>query len=67
MEYFHKLGVYEKVPREHQANTGGKIVAVRRVDVNKGDALDVNYRSRLVGREFNVGRDDALYASTPPL
>ena len=29
--------------------------------------MTINYRSRLVGREFNVGRDDALYASTPPL
>ena len=67
MEYFHKLGVYEKVSREHQASTGGKIIGVRWVDVSKGDALDVNYRSRLVGREFNIGRDDALYASTPPL
>ena len=67
MEYFHKLGVYEKVSREDQMATGGKIIGVRWVDVNKGDALDVNYRSRLVGREFNVGRDDALYASTPPL
>ena len=47
--------------------TGGKIFGVRWVDVSKGDALDVNYRSRLVGREFNVGRDDARYASTPPL
>ena len=27
----------------------------------------MNYRSRLAGREFNIGRDDALYASTPPL
>ena len=67
MEYFHKLGVYEKVPRGHQESTGGKIIGVRWVDVNKGDALDVNYRSMLVGREFNIGRDDALYASTPPL
>ena len=67
MEYFEKLGVYDKVPRSHQLTTGGKIIGVRWVDVNKGDAVDVNYRSRLVGREFNVGRDDALYASTPPL
>ena len=37
------------------------------VDVNKEDATDVNYRSRLVGHEFNVGRDDALYASNSPL
>ena len=29
--------------------------------------MNVDCRSRLVGREFNVGRDDALYASTPPL
>ena len=35
--------------------------------MKKGDATDTNYRSRLVGREFNVGRDDALYAATPPL
>ena len=60
MEYFHKLGVYEKVIRDHQVSTGGRIFGVRWVDVNKGDALDTNYRSRLVGREFNVGRDDAL-------
>ena len=43
------------------------MIGVRWVDVNNGDALDVSYRSRLVRREFNVGRDDALYASTPPL
>ena len=40
---------------------------MRWVDVNKGDATDTYYRSRLVGREFNIGRDDALYAATPPL
>ena len=67
MEYFHKLGVYEKISRCHQVASGAKTMGVRWVDVNKGDALDVNYRSRLVGREFNVGRDDALYASIPSL
>ena len=29
MEYFHKLGVYEKVTRDHQVSTGGKIIGVR--------------------------------------
>ena len=67
MAYFKKLGVYERVPRSYQVQTGGKIIGVRWVDVNKGDATDTNYRSRLVGREFNIGRDDALYAATPPL
>ena len=47
--------------------TGGKLIGTRWVDVNKGDSVNVDCRSRLVGREFNVGRDDALYASTPPL
>ena len=62
-----KAAMYEKVSRDHQVATGGRIIGVRCVDVNKGNAQDVNYRSRLVGREFNVGRDDALYAFTPPL
>ena len=67
MEYFERLGVYERVPRSHQVATGGKIIGVRWVDVNKGDSTDPDYRSRLVGREFAIGRDDALYAATPPL
>ena len=59
--------MHEKVPRAHQISSGGKVIGVRWVDVNKGDATDLNYRSRLVGRQFSIGRDDALYASTPPL
>ena len=67
MKYFEKLGVYEKVSRSDQKRTGGKLIGTRWVDVNKGDGVNIDYRSRLVGREFNVGRDDALYAATPPL
>ena len=67
MTYFKKLGVYRIVPRSHQRTTGGKVIGTRWVDVNKGDAKEPNCRSRLVGREFNVGRDDTLYAATPPL
>ena len=36
-------------------------------DVSKGDSEELEDRSRLVGREFAVGRDGALYAVTPPL
>ena len=67
MDYFKKLGAYERVPRSHQVHTAGKVIGVRCVDVKKGDVTDTNYRSRLVGREFNVGRGDALYAATSPL
>ena len=31
------------------------------------DSTNADCRSRLVGREFHVGRDDALYAATPLL
>ena len=67
MSYFKKLKVYDVVPRSHQRTTGGKVIGTRWVDVNKGDAANPNCRSRLVGREFNIGKDDTLYAATPPL
>ena len=65
--YFMKRGVYEVVPKGHELTTGGKVIGTRWVDTNKGDAEAPDCRSRLVGREFNVGRDDNLYAATPPL
>ena len=54
MDYSKKLDVYERVPRSHQVHTGGNIIGLRRVDVNKGDATDTNGHPRLVDREFNV-------------
>ena len=35
--------------------------------MNKGDDENPNYRSRLVGKEFNTGPVDGLFAGTPPL
>ena len=61
------MGVYDRVPQWHQKEYGGKVIGVRWVDVNKGDAAAPDYRSRLVGQEFATHRDDALYAATPPL
>ena len=66
MEYFKKMGVYEIVPRSQIDVCGGKLIDTRRIDTNKADELNAEYRSRLVGRESNTGRDDSLYASTPP-
>ena len=43
------------------------MVSVKWLDTNNGDRNHPNYRSRLVAREYNVGKDDTLYASTPPL
>ena len=51
MEYFEKHCVYERVPREHQRRTRGKVITTRWLDVNKGDSQSPEYRSRLVGQE----------------
>ena len=67
MTYIKKLGVYKVAPRAHQQQYGGKIIGTRWADTNEGDSESPNSRSRLVGRELNVGRDDSLYAATPPL
>ena len=68
MEFFHKMGVYEYVTREEAVRSGtGKIIKGRWLDVNKGDSINPDYRSRFVGKEFNTGVDSTLYAATPPL
>ena len=67
MKFFSDMGVYEIVPRSEQAETGGKIIGTKWIDVNKGDHDNPRIRCRLVGKEFRTGPDDALYASTPPL
>ncbi len=61
------MGVYEKVPiQECWDVTGADPISVRWVDINKGDTLCPNYRSRLVAREFNTSDKPEWYAATPP-
>ena len=68
MTFFAKMGVFaERLPRHVVKARGGKIIKGRWVDTNKGDSTVPDYRSRFVGKEFNVGVDPALYAATPPL
>ena len=67
MSFFKKLGVYRRVPKDMIRTVGGKRISVKWLDTNKGDRDNPNYRSRLVGREYNDSKDDMLYASTPPL
>ena len=67
IKYFKEMGVYTKVDiGECWAATGKAPIAVRWVDINKGDSLNPNYRSRLVAKEFNTGPCPELYAATPP-
>ena len=65
--FFSNMHVYDKVPRQQQRDSGGKIIGTRWVDTNKGDKSVPDYRSRLVGQEFATHKDDSLYAATPPL
>ena len=39
----------------------------RWIDINKGDDKTPNYRSRMVGKEFNDSVLEGLFAATPPL
>ena len=68
MAYFRSMNVYSKVSMARCVErTGRKPIAVRWVDINKGDAANPNYRSRLVAKEFK-GNDDRpeWFAATPP-
>ena len=61
------MGVFEKVGIDESFKITGKApIAVRWVDVNKGESIHPRYRSRLVAKEFNTGVNHDLYAATPP-
>ena len=61
------MEVYTRVHRDEVKRCGGKIIDVRWADVNKTDQTNPEYRSRLVGKEYRRGTEEALYAATPPL
>ena len=67
MQYFRDMNVYEKVDiAECWHATGQAPIPVRWVDINKGDELSPNYRSRLVAKEYKTDIRPDLYAATPP-
>jgi len=68
MDEVNKHQVYDKVPIEEcWAKTGKAPIGTRWVDINKGDDVNPEYRSRLVAKEINTGKRDDLFAATPPL
>ena len=52
---------------EAEEKMGKPPISVKWVDVNKGDDLNPNYRSRLVAREIRRKGEDSIFAPTPPL
>ena len=67
MKFFEQMGAYTRCWENEVSEKGGTLIDLRWIDVNKGDTKNPNYRSRLVGREYNTYRDDSLYAATPPI
>jgi hypothetical protein len=68
LEYFESKGVWRLRPAEEaRQRTGKPPVTVRWVDVNKGDDINPNVRSRLVARQIRQAGEEAIFAPTPPL
>jgi hypothetical protein len=65
IEYVKKRNVYTKVKRS-EVPSGAKVIRVKWVDVNKGDANNLDIRSRLVAMDFKDGDRPELFAGTPP-
>ena len=67
MEESRKHQVYVKVPVEEAWQVTGKApLGVRWVDVNKGDKVHLDNRSRLVAKEIEREVNVDLFAVTPP-
>ena len=67
IQYAEQKPVWKKILRSVAKAKGWKIVKSRWIDINKGDDKNPNYRSRMVGKEFNDSVVDGLFAATPPL
>ena len=68
MKDINKHNVYEQVDiRECWDNTGKEPIGTRWVDINKGDDVNPDYRSRLVAQEIKHDKREDLFAATPQL
>ena len=66
-EFFKRMGVYKKAPRDVAKKMSCKVITRKCVDTNKGDSSRPNYRRRLVGREVKYDKRLNLLSATPPL
>ena len=67
MKFFEKMGVFAEIlHRSEVKSRGEKMIRGRWIDTSKGDSACPDYRSRFVGKDFNVGADPELFAATPP-
>ena len=68
IDFFKSKDVWEMATdQEARRITGRAPISVRWVDVNKGDDIVPNDRSRLVARDIRTAGEDPMFAPTPPL
>ena len=70
LTYFNSKKVWRKVPKGRARESSGRAaISVRWVDVNKGDDMNPNYRSRLVARQLKATDTSgkSYFAPAPPL
>ena len=68
MEEVRKHDLYDIVDEsECWRYTGADPIGTRWVDINKGDNVNPEYRSRLVAQEIKRDKREDLFAATPPL
>ena len=68
LDFFEAKNVWLRRPfEEARRRTGKPPITVRWVDVNKGDDVNPNVRSRLVARQIRQPGEEAIFAPTPPL
>ena len=64
LQYIREKGVYKKISRQEAKKLGLGVVGTRWIDINKGDDMNPNHRSRFVAKENNNGK---LQACLRPL
>ena len=67
LEYIEKMKVWKIIDRAEATRLGISVIGTRWIDINKGDVEQPIHRSRLVAQEYNVSKEEGLFASTPPL
>ena len=68
LEELKKHNVYRKVPVSKCLDETGKPpVGKRWLDINEGDDVHPEFRSRLVAQEIKFDKREDLFAATPPL
>ena len=64
VEHVNQKHVWVKIPRSKAKEMGWKVLKARWIDINKGDGQSPMLRSRYVGKEFNDGPMEGLFAGT---